>query len=102
MSEVAPSMVALSYWQRRHQEIIGSPYMTQFGKDNKIMKDIIATYDLEKTYKFIDLFFGMLMVDSFLQQSGASVGVFKTQIPKLLMQEKTQIEEKKKENTGRL
>jgi hypothetical protein len=87
---------AMAMFCQQHQTSVGSPYMIQWGKDQKIMKDIITTYGTNKSSMLISLFFQALREDTFLQKTGASVGIMKTQIPKLLMkinekEEKTQI-----------
>ena len=92
-------MVLLSYWQQVHQQLLGQPYMTEFGKDNVIMKSIVGVYGIEKTKRMIDFFFGRLMTDPFLQQTGATVGVFKTQIAKLVLDLSTEVVDK---NIGKL
>lgn len=82
-----------------HKQIIGAPYMVQWGKDQKIMKQIIMTYGSPRTYSLISIFFEQIRTDEFLRKTGATVGIFKTQIPKLLMI----LEEKIRQNsTGRL
>lgn len=88
----------ISYFQEKHKDVLGNPYMVIWGKDTKIMRQINETYPVELCIKLINKFFGKLMTDSFLQRTGASIGIFKTQIPKLLIEIR---EEKTDEKKGR-
>ena len=84
---------------QQHRAMLGAPYLISFGKDQKIMKDIILTYGSYKTFVLISLFFQEIQKDEFLKKTGASVGILKSQIPKLLLK----VNEKEKEkNIGRL
>jgi len=102
MTGANPNVVALMYWQKRHKEILDQPYLTTYGKDTRLLKDIINVYNLEQVMRFIDIFFGMLLTDDFLQNSGATIGVFKTQIPKILMHVREQGQQKEQESMGKL
>lgn len=73
--------------------------MVSWGKDQKIMKGIVDTYGSQKTYLMIIGFFQAIQEEEFLKKTGASVGIFKSQIPKLLLKVS---EKKKEENVGRL
>lgn len=59
--------------------------MPTWGKDQVILKQIEGTYGMAESVKLINLYFAELLTDPFLQQTGASVGIFKSQIPKLVM-----------------
>ena len=75
----------LEYFMYRHKEILGYPYLVNYGKDSKIMKDIATLYGQNKVTQMIDIYLGAVKTDEFLKKTGASVGIFKTQIPKLIM-----------------
>jgi hypothetical protein len=90
---------ALAWFCSQHRAVIGSPYLISFGKDQVIMKQIVGTYGVYKTFKLVEVFFKELSTDKFLQQTGASVGIFKSQIPKLLLKVNEQVN---KEKSGRL
>jgi hypothetical protein len=77
--------VYIQYFKDQHLESIGHPYDVNWGKDNQIMKQLVTTYDGKKVIRLIHLFFQEMKTDKFLQQTGATVGVFRTQIPKLLL-----------------
>ena len=76
----------VEYFRDKHKEILGYPYMISYGKDNNIMKSIGTIYGNKKVIDLIDLFFEQMRTDEFLQKTGATIGVFKVKIPKLLLQ----------------
>lgn len=80
------AIIALEAFRRTHQKTLGYPYLVSWGKDNKIIKDLAAIYDLKTLNKLIELFFRKLKTDEFLRKTGASMGVFRTQVPKLLLE----------------
>lgn len=89
----------IAYWCKLHEETVESKYLISYGKDQKIIKDIISVYGMEKTVQLIAGFFESAGSDPFIQETGVTVGIFKTQIPKLLLKiQKT----KHKEETGKL
>ena len=91
--------IFIDYFRDKHQKILSQPYLVNWGKDIQIMKSILTLYGGYKTKQLIDAYFVAVLEDPFLKSAGASVGIFKSQIPKLLMQ----INEKQKdENKGRL
>lgn len=77
--------ILLAYWQHQHEKTIGHPYMPQYGKDMTILKGIIKVYGMQRTKKMIDAFFGMLTTEPFLQKCGATIGIFKSQISKIIL-----------------
>ena len=95
MDDVKHCMAAFC---QQHKIILKEPYMVIWGKDQKIMKEIIATYGVTKTFTLISLFFQEVIKDEFLKKTGATVGIFRTQIAKLLM--KLNID-KEKEQVGK-
>ena len=84
---------------QQHRVILGVPYMVSFGKDQRIIKEIVSTYGVTKTFSLIYLFFQEIQKDEFLKKTGATVGILKMQIPKLLLKAN---ENKKEEGVGRL
>lgn len=64
---------------------MGIAYMPNFAKDKKILKDIEKVYGFDKTTKLMYLFF--LSEDKFILKAGFSVGVFRSQIHKLITQQ---------------
>ncbi len=92
------SSLLLGEFQKKHKDILGVPYMPSWGKDSAIFKQVESVYGAEVSIKLINMYFAELLTDPFLQQTGASVGVFKSQIPKLLLKLK---EQKGKESVGK-
>jgi len=90
---------AMSIFCSQHKILLGEFYLVQWGKDQKIMKEIVDLYGIPKTFALISLFYQELLKDEFLKKTGATVGIFKTQIPKLLLKLN---ERKDKEQIGRL
>lgn len=86
----------LMHFIHKHKTDIGAPYDVKFGKDNSIMKQLIELYGVEKLNRLIDRFFVEVRIDPFLQSTGASVGVFRTQIPKLLLKADVQQKQSKR------
>ena len=84
----------IQYFQDKHIEFCGFQYAVNWGKDNKIIKELSRIYDPPTMHKLIDLFFEKLKDDTFLQSTGPSIGIFKTQIPKLIMEISQQQEDK--------
>ena len=76
----------MAYFMAKHKEVIGQPYLVSHGKDQKIIKEVVNTYGTFKTIKMIMQFFQNLKTDEFLKKSGATIGVFRSQIPKLILQ----------------
>lgn len=89
----------MAYWCATHKEVVQSPYMTSWGKDQAIMKQVLDTYGMDKTIAMIHQFFVDMKQDEFLKKTGASVGIFKTQIPKLIFRLQ---QKQEKKATGRL
>ena len=69
-----------------HKLIMHYPYAPTWGKDMKIMKELVGIYGLDAISKLVRMFFNRLAQDKFLQQTGASIGIFKSQIPKLILE----------------
>ena len=76
----------IQYFKDKHEEFSGYPYAVQWGKDNKIMKELSRYYDAKTITRLIDQFFINMDTDDFLKQTGASIGIFRTQLPKLLLE----------------
>jgi hypothetical protein len=93
MAEESSVRTCMAYFCRHHKVGLSAPYMPSYGKDQAILKVIIGTYGVEKTMRLIEEFFRELKTDTFLQKTGASIGIFKTQIPKLLMKSNDNIEQ---------
>ena len=80
-------------FRNTHKTTLGQPYLVSWGKDQKIMKDVLSVYGMNKTMCLISLFFQEMGKSKFLKSTGASVGIFKSQIPNLILKVHT-VEEK--------
>ena len=78
------------YFYSSYKTKTGNDYIANYGKDGKLIKEIIGAVGDEAEIKaLIDKFFSS--TDKFIQESGYGVGVFKSQINKLRTNSKPQI-----------
>ena len=77
--------VYIQYFKDKHLEVLGHPYLVSFGKDNRLMKEIAQAYGPNRTVNMIDKFFEQIKSDPFLKKAGVTIGVFRSQVPKLLL-----------------
>ena len=91
----------LKHFGDEHHRVLGVKYLATFGKDNAIIKSIVLCYGMEEAVRLINEFFAWFPSDPFYKQAGATVGVFKTQIPKILAIRPTP-EEKEDKEIGKL
>lgn len=68
----------------KYKEVFNKDYVASFGKDGRIFKDLLKIIPQAELISLIDKFFKS--TDKFIQDSGYTVGVFKTQINKLQIQ----------------
>jgi len=85
-SEVTPNGVTniLYYFILKHKEFIGVEYPINWGKDGKIVKDLLKMYEGDQIKMFIDEFFEMAMDEKCWHADKCTVGVFKTSISNLI------------------
>ena len=76
--------IFLDYAYRKHQEKTGEKLLIDGGKDGRIVKRLLGAYGLEKMKRLYDAL--IRADDPFIRQAGYSIGVFKSQINKLLVQ----------------
>jgi hypothetical protein len=79
-------------WQGEWEKRFGSPYTFDWGKDGKLIKGLLKVYSIEALRELRDRFFESR--DPFIQKSGYTVGVFKSQVNKLITAEKTKGKER--------
>ncbi len=84
----------LSYYQAKFKATFNENPSVNYAKDGALIKSLLSTYGEEKLKGLIDVFFES--DDPFIKRSGYSVGVFKTVINKLLINNKNT--PKQKEN----
>lgn len=72
----------INYYHDRFLSLFGEKPVIDGGKDGMIVKRLLGTYGFERLKGLLDAFFESQ--DPFIQKSGYTIGVFKTQINKLL------------------
>ena len=73
------------YFDSEFKKHIGFPYKISWGKDQKLVEELLRLYGEEKLKLAItELFRKYQAGDEFLQKAGLSIGVFYSQINKLL------------------
>ena len=70
------------YTSKTFQETFKETLLIDYGKDGAIIKNLLKTYNLEKLNGLWDIF--LASNDDFIRKAGYSIGIFKTQINKLL------------------
>jgi hypothetical protein len=70
------------HFYKKFKDVMGKAYVANFGKDGAIFKDLIAVIGDDDVIKAVDRFF--ISEDDFIKKSGYTVGVFKSQINKLV------------------
>jgi hypothetical protein len=78
-----PTLLAL--FKTEFKTALEAEYNPNWKKDGKLMADLAKTYGEAKLRELIPLFFQLYRSDSFLRDSAMSVGVFYSQINKLIV-----------------
>ena len=73
--------IFLSFYKEKFTECFGTEPQIEWGKDGGITKKLLKTIPLDELKSLLEAFFGS--EDKFIQGSGYTIGVFKTQINKL-------------------
>lgn len=68
------------YFKQQYEKHRGSPYVPSYGKDQKIISEILKCLHVDDVKRRIDCFFES--TDDFICKSSYSIGVFKSQIGK--------------------
>jgi phage replication O-like protein O len=76
----------LNFWAETFKEKFGDPYDMKWGKEGKLIKTLLETYGLDRLRGLAEIFFNSK--DPFMQKAGFTIGVFKSQINKLIPKEK--------------
>lgn len=69
----------------------GEIYPCNFGKEGKLVKDLLRMYPLSRLRELAEIFF--VREDDWLKNTGYTIGVFKTQIPKLIAKKEGKLDE---------
>jgi phage replication O-like protein O len=70
------------FFYSEYETKLGEPYVPEWGKDGAIFKGLLKTLSEERITDIIKTFF--LIEDPFIVNAGYTIGVFKSQINKLL------------------
>lgn len=81
--------LAIDFYHDEFEKVFGATPMIDGAKDGKLMKSIVSKYGLEKTKNLITAF--LKSDDSWIENTGRTIGVFKTQINKLIIPEKPKV-----------
>ena len=78
----SPVKVAIDYYHDKFKSRFGEKPIISGKKDGNLIKQVVSKYGIKKTKELLDKFFEV--DDKFIQQSGYTIGVFYTQVNKLL------------------
>ena len=70
-----------NYFCLTYKEVFSKEYIASFGKDKKILKDLLVKIPLENLKELVSVF--LATPDQFCESAGYTVGVFKTRINSL-------------------
>ena len=84
----------IDWWATKYQNTFSEKYLVIGGKDGSIVKKLLANYSYEKLIELAEKFFAS--EDEFIVKAGYTVGVFSSQINRLLVNN-TKKEEKNDE-----
>lgn len=99
--------IFLTFYANQFKEEFGTDPVIEWGKDGKIIKGLLKFIPFENLKDLLNKFF--LSEDKFIQKSGYTIGVFKSQLNKLKIGEGTKdgmdlwltVKEKQDEKRGR-
>lgn len=76
----------INWWFEKYQERFNEKYNVSGGKDGSLVKGLLAKYGWDKLVELAERFWGSY--DKFIIDSGFSIGVFHSQINKLIADSK--------------
>jgi hypothetical protein len=76
----------LRHFDALHTDLLGERAVIRGGKDAKLLAGLCETHSPERIKELMELFFQM--PDAFVQENGYSVGMFISQVPKLIARSK--------------
>ena len=85
--------IIFTHWGDHFKAKFGMIYPMAFGKEGKLLKDVLNMYGLETTKDLINVFFDMAGHNEWLKDK-VSVGIFRSQLPKIIVEMQTKWEEK--------
>jgi len=78
----SPVKIAIDYYHQKFRAKFGEKPVIDGGKDGALMKKLVETFGETRLKELIDVFFEI--DDEFIRNSGYTIGVFKSQINKLI------------------
>jgi ribosomal protein S17E len=84
-SSSSSSNQILKYFGKKHLEKLGEKYTSSFQKDHTLLQRLLENHSEKKLEEMIDRFFRD--DNDFVRQAGYTVGVFSSQVPKMLLKE---------------
>jgi len=97
IAEKSAHAQVIDHYFKLFEKKFGSKPDFNGGKDGRLFQQILKTHGKEKTIALLDLFFEIK--DDFIENTGYTVGVFKSQINKLIIEDAKR--RKKKEEVYR-
>lgn len=88
---VSPVSELRDHFYEQYRTKFGNEYVANYGKDGKILQDILKAIELGRAKILVTNFFAGN--DEFVQKAGYTVGVFKSQINKIQMPEQAKVNE---------
>jgi len=79
---VSETHLVFKYFCNKYKETFNKDYIASFAKDNALLKSLLKIIPLNEMYKLIDRFFES--TDPFILKSSYDVGIFRSQINKLI------------------
>jgi len=69
-----------SYWSETFSRETGQPYVFSFGKEGRLVKDLLQVHSLEALQEMTKLFFR----DEQCKRRGLTIGIFRTEVNRLI------------------
>lgn len=88
----------LSHYDAAFRRKFGYPAPINGGKDAALAKQLLGIYTLEQLEDWVDQFFEM--DDAWIQQTGYSFGVFRSQLGKVIVQSADQQGQKRQQGSA--
>ena len=73
----------IDHYQKRFEEIFGSPPFITWAKDGKLIKGLLQVYELDQLKGLLEAFF--TSDDEWLRDKGYTIGIFASQINKFVV-----------------
>lgn len=88
-SDISATNQVFDYFCSKYKEVFNNEYIASFGKDKKILKDLLVKVSIGNLIKLIETF--LTTPDDFCETAGYTIGVFKTKINSLCVEKKIRL-----------